>query len=200
VRVRGGEIDVRVWFALLLLCVSSAASAVDIDFDARWSGEAIDLRGRADVAVDLETAWRVLTDYDDYPRFIPDLVTSRTLSRNGGSAVIEQRGEARWLLFRQPLTVTFTVVESAPTVVRSKAVSTGFRELESRYDLQTLPGGGVRLEYAGRFVPATGGLPLVALAAARTNLRRQFEALVREMARQATVGLHGATATRGGDG
>jgi ribosome-associated toxin RatA of RatAB toxin-antitoxin module len=188
----------RLWFALLLLSLAGAASALDVRFDARRSGDAIDLSGEADLPADLETAWRVLTDYDDYPRFIPDLASSRTVARNGGSAVVEQRGEARWLLFREPLTVTFAVTETAPHLLRSRAVSTSFRDLESRYDLQPLPGGGVRLEYSGRFVPAAGRPALVDLAAARTNLRRQFEALVREIARQANGGSHSATAPRGG--
>jgi ribosome-associated toxin RatA of RatAB toxin-antitoxin module len=176
---------VRSCLAILLLWLSGIAHALDLRFDARWSGEAIDLAGRADVPADLDTVWRVLTDYDRYPRFIPDLASSRTVSRDGGQAVIEQRGEARWLLFRQPLEVTFSVSETAPSVVRSRATSTSFRELESRYELVPLPSGGVRLEYSGRFVPASGTLAWVDLAAARTSLRRQFEALVREMTRQA---------------
>jgi ribosome-associated toxin RatA of RatAB toxin-antitoxin module len=197
--VRSEEHVVRAWlalFPLLLSCFAAAAGAAEPRFDARWSGEAIDLTGRADVPADVETAWRVLTDYDAYPRFIPDLAVSRTLSRAGGSAVVEQRGDARWLLFRQPLAVTFTVMETAPSLVRSRAVSPSFRDLESRYELQPLPGGGVRLEYSGRFVPAAGALRSIDLAAARANLGRQFEALVREMTRQATDGTQNAAATR----
>lgn len=187
----------RAWLALLL-CIPLAAAAADLRFDARWAGEAIDLSGHAEVAADLQTAWRVLTRYDDYPRFIPDLAVSRTVSRDGGSAVIEQRGEARWLLFRQPLEVTFSVAETAPTLVLSKAASASFRDLESRYELQPLPGGRVRLDYTGRFVPAAGGMPLIDLVAARTNLRRQFEALVREMTRQANEAVPGTTTRRDG--
>jgi ribosome-associated toxin RatA of RatAB toxin-antitoxin module len=175
---------VRWCVAFVVLCLSGVAHALDLRFDARWSGDAIDLAGRADVPADLDTVWRVLTDYDRYPRFIPDLASSRTVSRDGGNAVIEQRGEARWLLFRQPLEVTFAVSETAPSLVRSRATSASFRELESRYELLPLPGGGVRLEYSGRFVPAAGTLAWMDLVAARTNLRRQFEALVREMSRQ----------------
>jgi ribosome-associated toxin RatA of RatAB toxin-antitoxin module len=194
---------VHAWFALLpllLLYLAGAAGAADPRFDARWSGEAVELTGHADVPADVETAWRVLTDYDEYPRFIPDLAVSRTLSRSGGSAVVEQRGEARWLLFRQPLAVTFTVTETAPNLVRSRAVSPSFRDLESRYELQPLPGGGVRLEYSGRFVPAAGALRLIDLAAARSNLGRQFEALVREITRQANGGTQNAAVPRAGTG
>lgn len=188
---------VHLFLALVLVSVPVLAYASEVRFDVHWHGDAIDLAGRAELPGDVATAWRVLTDYDRYPRFIPDLASSRTVSRNASTAIIEQRGEARWLLFRQPLEVTFSVTETAPRLVHSRAVSASFRELESRYELQALPGGGVRLEYSGRFVPAAGNLAFVDLAAARANLRRQFEALVREMSRQGT-GERGPEAAESG--
>ena len=43
------------------------------------------VRAEALVEAPLQTAWRVLTDYAQYPQFIPDLKSSRVLARSGNT-------------------------------------------------------------------------------------------------------------------
>ena len=50
-----------------------AAAAATIVVESERDGEAVNIRAKADLKADVATAWRVLTDYDRYVEFIPDL-------------------------------------------------------------------------------------------------------------------------------
>lgn len=146
-------------------------------------GEVIEIRASAQLAADPETAWRVLTDYERYPEFIPDLRSSRVVSREGTTVVVEQEGDAAIGPFRLPLGITFRIHERAPQAIESRAIAGSLRSMESRYAL-TPRAGGTQLTYAGA---VRIGFPLVgwlAQSAVETNVRRQFVALVDEIERR----------------
>ncbi len=77
---------------------------------------------------DVATAWRVLTDYDRYVEFIPDLRVSRVVARRGSTVTVEQSGDAVWL-FTWPLEITFEIDESPPSRLQSRAVAGSLRVL-----------------------------------------------------------------------
>lgn len=152
--------------------------------DAVRRGDAIEVAAHAELTADVPTAWRVLTQYDRYASFIPDLALSRTMQRNGTTAIVEQKGEARFLFFRYPLEVRLEIAETPPRSVRSRAIGGNLRELSGHYQL--VPSiDGSRLDYTGRIVLAEAAPHFVHITAVRLNIARQFEALVREIERQA---------------
>jgi ribosome-associated toxin RatA of RatAB toxin-antitoxin module len=170
--------------ALLMFLLPQALAAGEIAVDASRRGAAIVVSAHADLHADVRTAWRVLTDYDRYASFIPDLTVSRVVSRGPGSAVVEQRGEARFLFLSYPLEVRLAVAETPYRSVRSRAIAGNFRELVGRYELEPI-GGGLRLVYSGRMVLGDAPPGLLDVFVIRRNVARQFEALVREIDRRA---------------
>ncbi|MCX7891577.1 MAG: SRPBCC family protein [Burkholderiales bacterium] len=138
----------------------------------------------AELRADPRVAWQVLTDYDRYAAFIPDLDASRVLARSADGVVVEQRGRAGLLFLRIPLSVRYFVQETPYRSVRSRAIGGDFRELEGAYDIAPAPGG-LRLAYTGRLVPDFVLPPLLGTVAVRRSVERQFEAMAREIERRA---------------
>lgn len=169
---------------LLALAMAPAARADDAPVvQSTQHGDFIEIRASAHLAADRETAWRVLTDYERYPEFIPDLRSSRVVSRDGTTVVVEQEGDAALGPFRIPLAITFQIHERAPQAIESRAVAGSLRSLESRYALTTRAGG-TQLTYAGI---VRIGWPLIewfAQSAVEANVRRQFVAMVDEIERR----------------
>ena len=95
---------------------------------------------------------RVLTDYDHYAKFIPDLRVSRVIAREGNTLTVEQSGETAIWLFKMPVHVTFEVNEMPPNSLQSRTVAGNVRVLASSYALAPIASG-VRLDYAGQIVP-----------------------------------------------
>lgn len=158
------------------------AAAASISVHAERRGDAVEIRASAALNADAATAWRVLTDYDGYSRFIPDLLVSRVVARRGSTVTVEQSGHARLWLLRIPLDITYEVAESPPHRLQSRAVTGSIRSMESAY-LLTPTSSGVNVEYAGRVEPGFDLLGRIAVYAVRQNVARQFQAMVDEIER-----------------
>jgi ribosome-associated toxin RatA of RatAB toxin-antitoxin module len=173
--------------ALCALLTVPAAAADPVRVTARRDGAAVIVEAQARLRAPLHLIWEVLTGYDRYAEFVPDLQSSRVLSRDRDTALVEQRGTAGFFLFRFPLEVQLVVTEVPFERVTCEAVAGNFKELSGVYELfpEAGPDGDfVRFSYRGRLVPAFRLPPLIGLPALRASVERQFGALVREVERR----------------
>ena len=165
------------------IVVPSVAIAAIVDVQSNRNGDAVHIRARASMNADVATAWRVLTDYERYVEFIPDLRVSHVIARVGSTVKVVQRGDATWLI-KWPLDITFEIIESPPDRLQSRAVAGSLRSLNSVYSLSPTASG-TQLDYDGDI---DVGFPLFAQieqAAIERNVTRQFKAFVDEIERQA---------------
>ena len=176
----------RLAAVLIVLAAADAAGADQVSVEAHREGEAVIVEARASLHVDLAMAWEVLTGYDRYAQFIPDLTSSRVLSRSGSDVVVEQKGQVGFLVFHFPMEVTMRVSERPRTGISSRAIAGTFREMTGSYALEQA-GDDLQLTYSGRIVPRFGLLSLIGTAAVRAAVEKQFGALVREMQTRAAV-------------
>lgn len=167
----------------LFLASAAGAAPAPVQVDAQRDGDAVLVEASADLRAGVEVAWAVLTEYDRYAEFIPDLRSSRILARAGATAIVEQRGVAGWFLFRFPIEVRLAVTEEPFQRVHSQSISGNFREMTGTYQLDATEGG-VHFRYSGRLVPAFRLPPLIGLPAVRASVERQFRGLVEEIERR----------------
>lgn len=172
------------WLAAFAAAVPALAADPAVAVRAERRDGAFHVEAVAELRADPRVAWQVLTDYDRYADFIPDLDASRVLARSADGVVVEQRGRAGLLFLRIPLSVRYFVQETPYRSVRSRAIGGDFREMEGAYDIVPAPGG-LRLAYTGRLVPGFMLPPLLGTVAVRRSVERQFEAMAREIERRA---------------
>ncbi len=172
----------------LVLCVAATPSvgAATITVDAERRGDTIDIHATAVLNADATTAWHVLTDYDRYTQFIPDLRSSRIVSRHGSNVTVEQSGDAALWQLRIPIAITFEITESPPDRLRSRAVAGSVRALASSYAL-TPTTAGVRLDYVGHVAPGWEIFGQIEQAVVEQNIARQFQALADEIERASGI-------------
>jgi ribosome-associated toxin RatA of RatAB toxin-antitoxin module len=171
---------------LLLACAAAFAAqapAAEVAVHVARSGDAFQVDASAEFDGTVSRAWQVLTDYGRFAEFVPDLSSSRVLSREGNRAVVEQKGEARVLFFSFPIDVRLVVTEHPRERIVSQAVAGNFREMRGTYSLEAGQGR-VMVRYAGRLVPDFFVPPVVGTLALRRNVEATFRALVGEMERQ----------------
>ena len=175
--------------AVALVCAARPAyPAEDLVVEAERRGEGVEVRARALVTAPLPLVWEVLTDYERLPRFIPGVAKSAVRLRQGNRVIVEQSGEARFLLFSFPIEVTLEVLESPSEWIPSRAVGGNVRQMEGRYDLQPDPvRAGVMVRYRGLIEPDFDLPPLVGPAALRSRVKEQFTAMVAEIERRAAA-------------
>lgn len=165
------------------MLVTSAAAAQEVSVEARREGEAVLVEAHAQMKAGARLAWDVLTGYDDYARFVPDLQSSEVLARSGNTAIVEQKGVAGFVLFHFPIEVRLAVTEQPYERVTAHAISGNFREMTGLYRLVE-DGEELRFSYSGRLVPGFRLPPLIGTAAMRAAVKKQFTALVREILRR----------------
>jgi ribosome-associated toxin RatA of RatAB toxin-antitoxin module len=173
--------------AFTLLDSAAPALAANISVTAQRHGDMIDVNATALLRADAATAWRVLTDYDHYAEFIPDLRVSRVVARNGPLVTVEQTGDAALWMLRIPIAVTYEVMESPPNRLQSHAIGGSLRALASSYVL-TATQCGVRLKYSGQIAPGFELFSRIKQIAVRKNIERDFQALADEIERRSAVG------------
>ncbi len=65
-------------FACVVLAAfaATAHAADDVTVEARRRGDAVEIKAQAVIAAPTQLVWRVLTDYEGLPRFIPGISKS----------------------------------------------------------------------------------------------------------------------------
>jgi ribosome-associated toxin RatA of RatAB toxin-antitoxin module len=165
---------------------NGAPAAEDVSVEVERRGEGMEVRAKAFVAAGVPLVWKVVTDYERLPRFVPGIARSVVRQRSENRLRLDQAGEARFLVFSFPIEVQLEVVEAPPHWVVSHAVSGNLRRMIGRYDLR--PDGvrgGLVLAYTGFIEPAFDLPPLVGAAALRQMVEEQFRAMVAEIERRA---------------
>lgn len=172
---------------LVLVCwgaLSVRAAEYGIRVEARRDGEAVLVQASAVLTTAVAQAWRVLTAYDRYAEFVPDLESSRVVARRGNVAIVDQKGEAGFFLYHYPVEVQLEVTEVPFERVTSRALAGNFKEMVGVYELSQ-EGETLRFLYTGRLVPSFRLPPLIGVPAVRSAVEKQFTALVREIHRTA---------------
>lgn len=170
--------------ALLTLQAAVALGADDLWVDIDRNGSTFAVRAEATVAAPTATVWQVLTDYDNLSRFIPGLSRSAVQARDGNRVVVEQKGEARFLVFSYPIEVRLEILESPTDAIVSRAIEGNLKRMQGRYELRK-SAGGIQLRYRGELEPDFGLPPIIGTLAVRAMVEEQFGAMVAEIERRA---------------
>lgn len=170
---------------LFVLCTGTAHAAEDLSVEASRKGAFVEVRARATIDAPLSVIWSTLTDYERLPEFVPGLKKSRVISRIGPTAIVEQSGEARFLMFSFPIDVVLESVEKPPSSIRVRALSGTLRFLEGSYEVEPdQDGGKFILRWVGTIAPDISLPPLFGEVVMRMSIEDQFTGMVREIDRR----------------
>ena len=169
--------------ALLLLWACAAGAAEGVSVEATRRDASVEIRAHALLEASFDTVWGTLTDYDHLAQFIPGLRSSRVIERRGGSLVVEQEGEARFLFFSYPIEVTLLATARRPAAIDVRVLKGNLRRLEGGYRLEQAGAGKIVLRWVGLIQPESLP-PLLGVLVMRANIEDQFTGMVREIERR----------------
>ena len=161
--------------------VALAAAEITVE----QHGNEILVHAQSEVGANRATIWSTLSDYDHLARFIPGMSSSRTVSRNGAEAVVEQKGSAGLGPFRRSFTVLLAVTEDLNQSISASGIGGDFRGFQSRYEIVPIGSHRARIAYQATLVPGMFVPPIVGLFAMRSVIGSQFDALLEEIRRRA---------------
>jgi ribosome-associated toxin RatA of RatAB toxin-antitoxin module len=151
--------------------------------------------GSVRVSASVELAFEVMTDYDRMTDFLPGMLASTVVSRDGNTVIVEQSADEGIFLFKQRIDARLVIVEHPHYRLAISSQAGSFRELDGNY-LLTRKKDHTLIEYRARFLPDFHLPPMIGLYAVQRSLERHLGALAGEIERrQASAGA--GTAVRG---
>jgi ribosome-associated toxin RatA of RatAB toxin-antitoxin module len=177
----------RVLAALLAAAAPARAAALDMQIWVKRRGDLLLIDAVLVVPVAQRVAWSVLTDFDAMADYVPNLISSRVMERDGGRLRVEQHGVVRWGLLAQHFT-TLRDIELDPIAqVRSQSLGGSLQRLSSLTRFAAVADG-TEIRHHVEFEVATWMPAPLIEPFLRHEVREQFEAVVEEMVRRGAKG------------
>ena len=126
-------------------------------------------------------ALAVLTDYEEIPRFLPDVKTSIVRERTASHVVVEQDAVARMMMFSKRLHLVLDITQDAGTIRFRDRCGDSFVNYEGIWRLVPQDGG-TAIEYALTAQPSFDVPEFILKRLLKRDAGRMIERLAREMA------------------
>ncbi len=186
----------RVFLICLLALCGGTAFAVELKavVAVELKGEAFVIDATVDVPVPLETAWEVLTDFDNMTSIVGNLTSSKVTSRTGNTWIVRQQGVARYGFLSFSFESEREMRLEPMRRIQVKGLSGTVRRMHSDSHIESLDKG-VQIRYSAEVEPASMLARLFGAPFIRHEVEEQFLLMSKEMLRRqsrggATTGAH----------
>ena len=134
---------------LLLLFTSSTWAKTEVTVN-KSDDNIIHVQAQIFAAAPPRVAWEVLTDYEHFAAFVPNMASSRIISAPGEPQHVEQKGSMSFLLFSFPIEVVFEIDAKSSRGLHFHSVSGNLRDMTGGYRMAAISNG-TRIFYEAQF-------------------------------------------------
>ncbi|MDK2124316.1 SRPBCC family protein [Parachitinimonas caeni] len=177
---------------LATLIASTTVLATDKDtspkVEARFDGPTLIVDVDYLVPVNVDGAWAVLTDFEHMHEFMPNLESSKILSRRDNHLRIEQTGTARYGILAFPFRSVRDIELAPKSLIISKMIEGDVKSLDSESRIDAESAATAHIRYHARIVPDRWIPDFLTATVIRGEIGKQFEAMGREMKRRQAHG------------
>lgn len=169
--------------APLLLWSHPLAAAPVSEVSVTRLGEGYLVQVRMEVMGHQRLAWQVLTDYENLPLFVPGMLSSRIVSRQGDPVLLEQKGQSGVLFFRVVTKTVSRILETPETEIRFDLVSGNLKRMQGSWTL--IPHDHATIvNYRAELIPEFALPPLIGPAMMSQNVKTMVAGVAREIERR----------------
>jgi len=166
--------------------VARAAEGMVVVAEARGSAVSVDIR--ATVTAPHAVIWSTLTDYGHLSEFIPGMQSSKITERRGHTAIVEQRGEAGFLIFSYGIDVVVASTEHHPDTIEISVLKGNLKRLDGRYLVERADKeGSWTVRWVGLIEPSLPLPQFLNVRLIRGSLVDQFRGMIDEIERRDVV-------------
>ncbi len=143
------------------------------------------IRSSGTVEATPAAVWRILTDYNHLADYLPNLTSTRVVSRNGDRAIVEQLGTARFLFFSRTIRLLVQVNERAPDRIDIGLIEGDMKVYRASWELSPVAGAtGTRVVYSATIVPKFDVPGIVGTSVVKKDVARMMAAALLRLDRQ----------------
>lgn len=181
---------IRDWLTCLALSLVLAQGGFAMAADgmvihAEPQGPAVSIDVRATVAAPHALIWSTLTDYGHLAEFVPGMQSSKITERRGSTAIVEQRGEAGFLIFSYGIDVVVASTEYYPDTIEVRVLKGNLKRLDGRYQVERgEKEGSWVVSWVGLIEPSLTLPQFLSVRLIRGSIVDQFRGMIDEIERR----------------
>lgn len=130
-----------------------------------------------------DTAWKVLTDYNNYYRFFPNVVSSKLLKVQGNEKIFEQVYKIQAIVIDQKTVIRLAATEAYPKQINFKLVEGDVKALQGNWKIDPISAKQVVIQHQVNVDPGSGSQTLFYTIYENT-LKMTLEAVKKEAERR----------------
>ena len=166
--------------------VALAAEGLTVQAEARGAAVSVDIK--ATVTAPHALIWSTLTDYGHLAEFIPGMQSSKVTERRGPTAIVEQHGEAGFLVFSYGIDVVVASTEYHPDTIEIRVLKGNLKRLDGRYQVERGEKEGTwTVRWVGLIEPSIPLPQFLNVRLIRSSLVDQFRGMIDEIERRDSV-------------
>jgi ribosome-associated toxin RatA of RatAB toxin-antitoxin module len=179
----------KYWAAIFIALIGLLAQplfAADMQINFERDGDLIKIDGHLILPHPPKLIFEVLTDYEHMHEYVPDMTSSRIVSKEENKWRVEQKGKSGIGPFKFKFEVVRDVELAPQTEIKSTLVSGNFKFMRTSTKI-TPEGDNTKLDYFADMEPDFWVPPLIGSAILKRQVRRQFDAFVTELTKRSQV-------------
>ena len=118
-------------------------------------GEKGNYLGRIIATGDINTAWSVLTDYNNFDRFLPNIVSSKVIETEGDRVLFEQINVVDLWLFQEKFMVQIVANKIQPSQVDFKLADGELNKLIGKWHIEEITPGKILVSHQVEVEPGS---------------------------------------------
>lgn len=143
--------------------------------------------GQVETVGKINTAWEVLTDYDNFERFLPNLASSKIISAKGDRILFEQVNVVDLWLFKQKFTVQIEAIKTKPNKIDFKIVDGDLKKLVGRWQIKETSPGKILVSQTVEVEPENNTEKPLFYGIYESSLEENLKAIAKEITKRSQV-------------
>ncbi|MEL6931290.1 MAG: SRPBCC family protein [Cyanobacteria bacterium J06600_6] len=142
--------------------------------------------GRVIASGNIDTAWQVLTDYDNFDRFLPNISASKIIEENGDRILFEQINLVDLWLFQEEFVVQIEAVKTKPSKVDFELANGELKKLVGRWSIEEISPGEILVSHKVEVEPGSDTEKLFFYGIYESSLEETLKAIAVEITRRSS--------------
>jgi ribosome-associated toxin RatA of RatAB toxin-antitoxin module len=143
--------------------------------------------GQVETTGKINTAWEVLTDYDNFERFLPNIASSKIITAKGDRILFEQVNVVDLWLIKQKFTVQIEAIKTKPNKIDFKIVDGDLKKLVGRWQISTTSPGKIIVSQAVEVEPENNTEKSFFYGVYESSLAENLKAIAKEITKRSNI-------------
>lgn len=132
----------------------------------------------------IDKAWEVLTDYNNFQKFLPNITDSKIIEENADRTIFEQTNSVDLLLLTKEFTVQIAATKNYPQKIDFEIIEGDLKQLQGSWEVETLPSGKVLVIHRVIVAPKTKGEEAIFYGIYESSLEETLTAIAAEITKR----------------